>query len=84
MVGEDLRIGTKREEDAECVAEALGEYRPELEQGEGDWAVVIPAQSEGVLVTDLLTALEQCLTENEIRSVTVTIGEQSYVMEGMT
>jgi hypothetical protein len=82
--GEVLRIGTARQKDAECVADALHEYSPEVEHDEVDWAVVISAPSEGAMVTDLLSALKQCLDEQEIPSVKVTIAERSYVMEGMT
>ena len=81
-VGEGLRVGTARPEDAECVSAALSEYGSEVEPGNGAWAVVIKAPAEAEMLTALLGALKACLDKNEIASVTVTIGEQSYVMEG--
>jgi hypothetical protein len=50
----------------------------------GAFAVVVPTAAEGEMFTALLTALKACLDENEIPSVSVTLGEQSYVMEGTT
>jgi hypothetical protein len=83
-VEDGLRIGVARHEDAECVSDALKEYGSEIEDDHGAFAVVIPTAVEGEMFTALLSALKACLDENEIPSVSVTLGEQSYVMEGTT
>ena len=81
-VAKTLRVATARQDDAECVSAALSNYESEVESEDGAWAVVIPAPAEASMLSALLRALEDCLDENQIPSVTVTIDEQTYVMEG--
>jgi hypothetical protein len=82
MVEDNLRIATARREHAECQCDALRESGPvAVEEQEDAWAVVV-STLRGEMVTALLTALKQCLEEQEIRTVKVTLGEKSYVMEG--
>jgi hypothetical protein len=64
------------------VSAALSHYGSQVEPDDDAWAVLIPAPAEASMLAALLRALEDCLDENEIRSVKVTIDEQSYVMEG--
>ena len=66
---------------AECIADALGQYGSKIDPAEDAWTVVISAPPEGPVVSDLLSALKACLDENEIPSVRVTLEDQSYVME---
>jgi hypothetical protein len=83
-VGEaQLRIGTARLEDAECVSRALSEYDAQVEAEDGSSeVVVVVAAPVGAMLGDLLTALKACPDENEIASVEVTVDAQSYVMVG--
>jgi hypothetical protein len=64
---------------AECVAEALETFGSELVNRRGRWAVMVP---DDLQPTALLAALEDCLREQSIPSVIVSVADQNYAMEG--
>jgi hypothetical protein len=77
-----LRIGTARLEDAECISQALSQYGAEAEAEDGSSAVVLVPAAPVDALPDVLTALKVCLDTNAIASVKVSVDAQSYVMEG--
>ena len=62
---------------------ALGQYGGKVERDGRRWSVQLSA-SEGAALPNLLTALKQCLDENEIAAVKVELDGQAYAMEGLT
>jgi hypothetical protein len=82
-MGKGLRIHTSRQVEAECVSAALREYGSAVQQDGTVWVVIVSEPPRGSEFTLVLAALKTCLDENEIASVRVTMGDQSYAMEGM-
>lgn len=74
---------TTRKRDAECISDALARYGGKVEGVGRRWSVQLSA-SEGAALPNLLTALKQCLDENEIAAVKVELDGQAYAMEGLT
>jgi hypothetical protein len=72
-----IEVGSKDE--AECVAKALETFGSELVNHGGRWRVIIQDDFEP---TALLAALEDCLRNNGIPSVKVSLENRRYVMEG--
>jgi hypothetical protein len=78
---QDVRITTDKRADAECISDALIDYRSEVEREGRRWAIQVLAPSAPEL-NAVLAALKKCLDENAIALVKVTIDGQPYVMEG--
>jgi hypothetical protein len=72
-----IELGSK--DKAGCVAEALEAFGSELVNRGGRWRVIVQDDFEP---TALLVALEDCLRDNGIPSVKVSLGNRRYVMEG--
>jgi len=78
---QDVRITTDKQGDAECISEALIEYGSEVEREGEHWTVHVFAQTAPE-VTAVVAALKNCLDENAIALVKVSIDGQAYAMEG--
>ena len=72
-----LIIHVQRERDALCIAEALAEWDTTVEQKSSQWDVKV--ESRSLAIGELLTTLHKCLTENEIRLISVTIDGRTYM-----
>jgi hypothetical protein len=78
------------ERDAECISGALQSCDAEIEPEGRRWSVHLSLSvqlsgSEGdAALPELLTALKQCLDENEIAAVKVELDGQAYAMEGLS
>jgi ribulose bisphosphate carboxylase small subunit len=69
--------------DAECVAAALAPHVARVkETDKGCWDVHVDIRFHWR--GDVLTALHDCMVENEIRLVRVTVDEKVYAMEVAT
>ena len=77
-----MRIEPRRREDAACIAEALAEQGATLEEDDASYVVLVPDDGRATALTSVLGALQACLDRHQILSVKVTVGEQTYVMEG--
>jgi hypothetical protein len=74
-----LVVHLRRREHAECVAEALKVYPVRVEEAGEAWDVHVGIWSRSL--GDVLTALHECLLENEIPQVRVTVDGKTYAME---
>jgi hypothetical protein len=81
-MGDVLRIATSDRADAICIAEALPSHDARVEFEDPCWVVVVPAVKSGVVLTGVIAAVSACLDELSVAAVTVTIDEQTYIMEG--
>jgi hypothetical protein len=70
-----IEVGSKDE--AECVAAALKNFGSELVNPGGNWRVIV---RDDVELAPLIPALEDCLRDNRIASVKVSVGNRRYVM----
>jgi hypothetical protein len=69
-----------REEDAQCIVDALVSYSATLRHTEGGaWNVHVDISSASL--GDLLAALHKCLEENDIRFATMMLDERTYAIE---
>jgi hypothetical protein len=66
--------------DAECVAHALDDFDSELTENGGRWTVT--ASYDAAALGPVLDALQECLADNGIHSVRVSVDDRKYVMEG--
>jgi hypothetical protein len=71
-----IEVGSKDE--AECVAAALENFGSELENPGRRWRVIV---QDDVELAPLIPPLEDCLRDNGIPSVKVTVGSRRYVMQ---
>jgi hypothetical protein len=71
-----IEVGSKDE--AECVAAALENFGSELENAGRRWRVIV---QDDVELVPLIPALEDCLRDNRIPSVKVSVGNRKYVMQ---
>jgi uncharacterized membrane protein len=78
---QDVRITTDKKADAECISDALIEHGSEVEREGKRWTVQVLAATAPEL-TAVLAALKNCLDENAIALVKVTIDGRAYAMEG--
>jgi hypothetical protein len=74
-------IETGSEADAECVAEALGAFGCDVAEASGTWKVTVSRPD--LPLAPVLSALEQCLGDNGIASVKVSLDGRTYVMEAV-
>jgi hypothetical protein len=74
-----ITIATTSEAHATCIRRTLDAFGSAVEQTEHGWTVSLPGDQE---IAPVLNALDQCLGDNGIPSVTVTYRGRSYVMEG--
>lgn len=79
MRQEKLAVHLHHLEDANCVAEALGQDEASVIPSKTGWTVsVVPSTRK---LREILSALHACLVENDIRFVRVTIDGKTYAME---
>jgi hypothetical protein len=83
VMRQGVQVTTTRKRDAECISDALGQYGGKVERDGRRWSVRLTAP-EGAVLPELLTALKQCLDENEIAAVKVELDGQAYAMEGVS
>jgi hypothetical protein len=73
----EIELGSSA--DADCVAEALAGFAGKLAENHGRWTVTT-WQEDGEIVP-VLDALHQCLDDNDIHSVRISVDGRKYVME---
>jgi hypothetical protein len=79
MLREELLVHLHQLKDAKCVAEALGQGDASVTPSKTGWTVsVVPPSRQ---LAEILSALQACLAENDIRLVRVTIDGNTYAME---
>ena len=71
-----IEVGSKDE--AECVAAALKNFGSELVNPGGNWRVIV---QDDVELAPLIPALGECLRDNRIPAVKVSVGNRKYVMQ---
>jgi len=79
MRPQPLVIHLSRQEDADCVAHALAAYSSAVDATVKGWDVHVDIRSRSV--GDVLSALQECIVENEIRLVRLKIDDRWYLME---
>ena len=79
MRPQPLVIHLRSENDADCVARALAAYPSAMEATVTGWEVHVDIRSRSL--GDVLSALHDCINENEIKLVRITIDNRSYLME---
>jgi hypothetical protein len=72
-------IHLQRQEDADCVARALAAYSSAVDAAVKGWDVHVDIRSRSL--GDVLSALHQCVVENEIKLVRIKIDDRTYLME---
>ena len=72
-----VRLRTLR--DAECVVRALASYSTQIDEVAGLWDVHVDIRSRSL--DGVLTALHDCLRDNGIPQVRVTVDDKTYSME---
>jgi hypothetical protein len=77
-----VRITTDTKRDAKCISDALLAYESKFERDGEHWVVHFSATAPDLPA--VLTALKECLEENEIAMVKVLVDERAYAMEGTT
>lgn len=73
----ELRIETRKPADAFCIWRALA--GSELSRSQGGWLVAVTLDDSSL--ARALNALQQCLDDNSIPPVTVSVDHERYVME---
>ena len=79
MRPQPLVIHFRNQEDADCVARALASYPSAIEANATGWDVHLDIRSRSL--GDVLSALHDCISENEIKFVRIKIDDRSYMME---
>src|ERR1044072_5373012 len=79
MRPQPLVIHLRTEGDADCVARALASYPSAIRATVTTWDVHVDIRSRSL--GDVLSALHDCISENEIKLVRISIDERSYLME---
>ena len=72
-----LQIRTPKAEDAECLMRELAVYSP---RRAGRTIVIEVEERSETTLLGLFSALETCLTANDIRSVRVELDDRSYML----
>ena len=72
-----LIVHVQREQDAACIADALSAWGTTVEQKASEWDVHV--ESRSLAIGELITALHECLAENTIPHVSVTIDGRTYM-----
>lgn len=72
-------IHLHRQEDAECVARALAGHSPTVDATVDGRDVKVDIRSRSL--GDVLSALHECMIENEITLVSIKIDDRTYLME---
>jgi hypothetical protein len=72
-------IQLNRQEDADCVVRALAAYSAAADATITGWDVHVDIRSRSL--GDVLSALHQCVLENDIKLVRIKIDDRTYVME---
>jgi hypothetical protein len=76
---QDLTVHLHHLDDAKCVAEALRLDDGSVAQSEDGW--IVSVMTSTVELADVLSALRDCLVEQQIRLVRVTLDGKTYAME---
>jgi hypothetical protein len=76
---QDLTVHLHNLDDAKCVAEALQLDDNSMAQSEDQWIVNVTTST--LDLADVLSALRDCLVEQQVRLVRVTIDGKTYAME---
>ena len=79
MRPQPLVIHLRSQEDADCVAGALAASASAVDATVTGWDVHVEIRSRSL--GDVLSALHECLSENEIKLVRIEIDDRSYLME---
>jgi hypothetical protein len=79
MRPQPLVIQLNRPEDADCVARALAAYSAATDATITGWDVHVDIRSRSLC--DVLSALHECVLENDIKLVRVKIDDRTYLME---
>jgi hypothetical protein len=79
MRPQPLVVHLRRQADAECVAQALTAHAARVLEVSTGWDVHVDIRSRWP--GDVLTALHECLVENDIPQVGVTVDGKTYAME---
>ena len=72
-----LIVHVQREEDAACIADGLAEWGTSVDQDGSQWNVRV--ESRSLAIGELITTLHQCLADNGIPTVGVTIDGRTYM-----
>ena len=72
-----VQISASKDEDAGCLMRELAAYHPRRSRRSVLIELEEPSQSD---LLKLLSALETCLSENDIRSVRLTLDGQKYLV----
>jgi len=72
-----LIVHVPSQEDAACIADDLAEWDTAVEQNGSQWNVHVKSRS--LAIGELITTLHQCLADNEIPLVSVTIDGRTYM-----
>jgi hypothetical protein len=79
MRPQPLVIHLRSQEDADCVARALAGHPLAVDATITGWDVHLDVRSRSL--GDVLSALHECIIENEIKLVRIKIDDRSYLME---
>ena len=79
MRPQPLVIHLSRQEDADCLAHALAAYSSAGDATVKGWDVHVDIQSRSL--GDVLSALHECIIENEIKLLRLKIDDRWYLME---
>jgi len=72
-------VQLQSQEDADCVARALAGYSSAIDATLRGWDVHVDIRSRSL--GDVLSALHECVLENEIKAVRIKIDDRTYLME---
>ena len=73
-----LIVHVQSQEDAACIADGLAEWGTSIEQS-GDAAWDVRVASRSLAIGELITTLHECLADNDIPLVSVTIDGRTYM-----
>ena len=79
MRPQPLVIELQRQDDADCVARALDAHSPAVDAKVEGRHVHVDIRSRSL--GDVLSALHECMVDNEIRLVRIKIDDRTYLME---
>jgi hypothetical protein len=81
VVQQELAVHVHQLDDAKCVAEALRLDDSAVAQYKDGWIVTVPTST--LELADVLSALRDCLVEQQIPLVRVAIDGKAYAMEAV-
>ena len=72
-----LIVHVQSREEAACIADDLADWDTSVEQNGSQWNVHV--ESRSLSIGELITTLHQCLADNDIPTVGVTIDGRTYM-----